>query len=90
MNGDPIELPGEASPLNPSSLCYTLVSACSRDPQQIQTGTRQLETWESQEGYYSLLQDAFLETSLPNELRFLALIQLKNGVDKHWSEISSI
>jgi len=34
--------------------------------------------------YTDTLQDAFIQTSLPVELRFLSLIQLKNGIDRYW------
>ncbi|KAI9717595.1 MAG: hypothetical protein M1828_007156 [Chrysothrix sp. TS-e1954] len=87
MDDTLLELPGEAYPLNASTLYHTLVNASSRDSQQIQTGTRQLEAWETHEGYYTLLQDAYIAHNLPNELRLLALIQLKNGVDKHWRKV---
>lgn len=30
------------------------------------------------------MQSVFLEKTLPRELRLLAIIQLKNGVDRHW------
>lgn len=29
-------------------------------------------------------QGAYLDQSLPNEIRYLAVIQLKNGIDKYW------
>jgi hypothetical protein len=29
-------------------------------------------------------QDVFLDHSVPNEVRYLAIIQLKNGIDKYW------
>lgn len=29
-------------------------------------------------------QSVFLDQSIPTEIRFLAIIQLKNGIDKHW------
>lgn len=58
-----IELPGEANPLTEGLLYHTLRSASSSDPQQIQTGTKQLQSWETEKGYYSLLQVCFLDTS---------------------------
>lgn len=29
-------------------------------------------------------QDVFLDHSAPNEVRYLSIIQLKNGIDKYW------
>ncbi|KAF2200994.1 ARM repeat-containing protein [Delitschia confertaspora ATCC 74209] len=80
----PIEVPGEANPLTEGILYHVLRSAASSDPNQIQTGTKQLQQWETQRGYYVLLQSVFLDKSLPFEVRYLAIIQLKNGIDKYW------
>jgi len=53
---DVIELPAEANPLTEGILLHVLKSAASNDPTQIQTGTKQLQQWETTSGYYSLLQ----------------------------------
>lgn len=45
---------------------------------------KQLEAWHKVEGYHSTLQDLFLQQTLPPELRLVALLGLKNGVEKHW------
>lgn len=71
-------------PLNEGNLVQALGAASSSNIQQIKSGTSQLQSWETSPGYFSLLQDAFIQTSLPIELRFLSLIQLKNGIDKYW------
>jgi hypothetical protein len=51
-----IEVAGEANPLTEGLLYHALRSASSNDPQQIQTGTKQLQNWQTEKGYYSLLQ----------------------------------
>ncbi|TQS36228.1 hypothetical protein Golomagni_03329 [Golovinomyces magnicellulatus] len=79
-----VELPGEAAPLNAELLSQALLSAVSSQQLNIQSGIKQLQTWEKQRGYFSLLQDLYLEKSLPTEVRYLAIIQLKNGIDKYW------
>ncbi|TKA74604.1 hypothetical protein B0A55_05436 [Friedmanniomyces simplex] len=84
-----IEVPGEANPLNESLLVHTLRSAASSDPNQIQTGTKQLQQWERSPGYYRHLQSAYIDTRLPVELRYLAIIQLKNGIDKYWRKTAT-
>ncbi|ORY06399.1 armadillo-type protein [Clohesyomyces aquaticus] len=88
-----IEVPGEANPLTEGILFHVLRSAASADPTQIQTGTQQLQTWEKSSGYYPLLQArslaVFLDKSLPLEVRYLAIIQLKNGIDKYWRKTAS-
>jgi len=72
------------APLNESNLVQALGAASSSNIQQIKSGTSQLQSWETTPGYFSLLQNAFIQSSLPIELRFLSLIQLKNGNDKYW------
>ncbi|KAF2093794.1 ARM repeat-containing protein [Rhizodiscina lignyota] len=84
-----IEAPAEVNPLTDRILYNVLVSASSSDPNQIQTGTKQLQQWETQKGYYSLLQAVFLDKSLPLEVRYLAIIQLKNGIDKYWRKTAT-
>ncbi|TVY39795.1 Importin [Lachnellula subtilissima] len=79
-----IEVPGEAAPLTPQQVYLALQSAGSSQQVHIQTGTQQLQSWETQRGYYTLLQAVYLDKSLPSEVRYLAIIQLKNGIDKYW------
>ncbi|KAK3696988.1 hypothetical protein LTR37_017695 [Vermiconidia calcicola] len=79
-----IEVPGEANPLTENLLVHSLTSAASSNPNQIQTGTQQLQQWEKSPGYYKHLQSAYLDHRLPMEIRYLAIIQLKNGIDKYW------
>jgi|TARA_R110002003_G_scaffold250_5_gene17756 hypothetical protein len=51
-----IEVPGEANPLTEGILYHVLRSASSTSPNQIQTGTKQLQEWERAAGFYPLLQ----------------------------------
>jgi hypothetical protein len=83
------ELPGEANPLTESILLHVLKGATSTDPQQIQTSTKQLQTWETQKHYFVHLQSAFIDRRLPLEIRYLAIIQLKNGIDKYWRKTAN-
>lgn len=84
-----IEVPGEANPLSPQNVLHALVLAASATQQQVQTGTQQLQNWEKQPMYYSFIQDVFLDHSVPNEVRYLAIIQLKNGIDKYWRKTAA-
>ncbi|KAL1956730.1 hypothetical protein VTO42DRAFT_6880 [Malbranchea cinnamomea] len=83
------ELPGEANPLNRQNLFNALVAAAGTTQQQVLTGGQQLQNWEKHEGYYALLQDIFVDYSLPVEVRYLSIIQLKNGIDKYWRKTAS-
>lgn len=79
-----IEVPAEVNPLTTQNLYRVLQSASSNDQQQVKTGTQQLQNWERAPGFYSSLQSLYIDHSLPLELRYLAIIQLKNGIDKYW------
>lgn len=84
-----IEVPGEANPLTETLLVQTLRAASSSDPHQIQTGTKQLQSWEKSQGYYVHLQSAYLDKRLPLEIRYLAVIQLKNGINNYWRKTAT-
>ena len=79
-----IEVPAEANPLTTQNLHHILQSASSNDPQQLKTAAQQLQNWEKSPGFYSSLQALYIDYSLPVELRHLAILQLKNGIDKYW------
>lgn len=51
-----VEVPGEANPLTPQQVYHALQSASSSTQLSIRTGTQQLQNWETQRGYYTLLQ----------------------------------
>ncbi|KAK0734323.1 armadillo-type protein [Lasiosphaeria miniovina] len=80
-----IEVPGEAAPLSIFELGRALeAAATSTDNAQRQSAGQQLQAWEVQPNYYSTLQTIFLDKSLRNEIRFLAIILIKNGIEKYW------
>ncbi|KXJ91418.1 putative importin 11 [Microdochium bolleyi] len=81
-----IEVPGEASPLSLHELFRVLQAASSYDNSQRQSAGQQLSAWESTADYYPGLQAVFLDKTLPSEVRLLAIIQLKNGIDKYWRQ----
>ncbi|KAG9742022.1 ARM repeat-containing protein, partial [Aureobasidium melanogenum] len=89
MQNFAIEVPGEANPLNEHTLINVLSSAASSDPQQIQSGAKQLERWEKVPGYYKHLQSVFLDKTLPFNITYLAIIQLKNGIEKYWRKTAA-
>lgn len=84
-----IEVAGEANPLTENLLVQSLTSAASSDQQKIRVGSAQLQQWEKSPGYYKHLQSAYLARELPVEIRYLAIIQLKNGIDKYWRKTAA-
>ncbi|EFX03642.1 importin [Grosmannia clavigera kw1407] len=79
-----IEVPGEAVPFNIPDLCKALQAGTSSDHNQRQSATQQLDEWKTHPGFYSALQSVYLEYSLPSSVRLLAIIMLKNGIDRDW------
>ncbi|AAS51385.2 ACR159Cp [Eremothecium gossypii ATCC 10895] len=45
---------------------------------------QQLKIWEVQAGYHFFLQSIYLDLSCSLQIRWLAIIQFKNGLDKYW------
>lgn len=62
-----IEVPGEAAPLTPQQVYLALQAAGSSQQLHIQTGTQQLQSWETQRGYYTLLQVCSHHNSHPQQ-----------------------
>ncbi|KAI0158257.1 putative importin 11 [Xylariaceae sp. FL1272] len=79
-----IEVPGAATPLSRIELCRVLESASSHDASKRQAAGQQLSSWEANPDYYPALQTVFLDKTLPRDIRLLAIIQLKNGIDRFW------
>jgi len=79
-----IEVPGEANPLTETTLLHALETAQSRNSQQITVASKQLQEWERYPEFYRLVSTAFISSQLPRHVRFLAIITLKNGIDKYW------
>lgn len=82
-----IEVEGEANPLNRNALLSTIANSLSSH-QNLKVSSQQLSNWEKTPGYYVLLQSLYADFALPQEVRFQAIIQLKNGIDKHWRKHS--
>lgn len=71
--------------LSLETLIATLTSASDteRNASQ-QMAEDQLSRWESASGFYALLQQAYLHQELLLQVRWLAIICFKNGIDKYW------
>ncbi|KAJ1918570.1 hypothetical protein H4219_002507 [Mycoemilia scoparia] len=48
----------------------------------------QLKVWETLSQFYPMMQDIYLDKTLPQVIRLLAVIYLKNGIDKYWRKTS--
>ncbi|KAG0684450.1 hypothetical protein C6P42_002822 [Pichia californica] len=73
------------SGLDYNSLLQVLNSASSSvrglDQQQAEA---QLKSWEAEKGFHYLLQSIYIDTKLSLQIRWLAIICLKNGIERYW------
>ena len=79
-----IEVEGGTSPLTKQEVLLVLQRAGDSNQLNLTASTQQLANWEKIPGYYATLQDIYGDFALPPSLRLLSIIQLKNGIDKHW------
>lgn len=71
--------------LSQENLTNTLsIANESERSQNQQQAESQLKAWESQPGYYFTLQSIYLNLNLPLQIRWLAIICFKNGIEKYW------
>ncbi|KAI9595763.1 armadillo-type protein [Syncephalis fuscata] len=65
-------------------LLYALNEIASQEPARLQAAEELLREWSTETGYFSTLQDIFLNKSLDQNVRWQAIIQLKNGIGRYW------
>lgn len=85
-----IEAEGETVPLSVQDIYQTLARTAGpqANQQSLQVSAKQLANWEKIPGYYSLLQEVYSDFTIDEAIRLQAVIQLKNGIDKHWRKTS--
>ena len=62
----------------------TLTRAASQNTAVLKPAEQQLKSWETQPGFYSVLQTIFSNLSLDVNVRWLAVVYFKNGIDRYW------
>ncbi|KAM3847192.1 importin-11 isoform 2-T2 [Vipera latastei] len=61
-----------------------LTQATSQDTSVLKPAEEQLKQWETQPGFYSVLLNIFTNHSLDINVRWLAVLYFKNGIDRYW------
>jgi len=61
-----------------------LSQACSQNADALHSAEKQLKAWETESGFYSTLLSIFSDHSVEVNVRWLAVLYFKNGVDKYW------
>ncbi|KAJ3279966.1 Importin-11 [Borealophlyctis nickersoniae] len=67
-----------------AQICAALQSATVDDPAVRKPAEEQLHQWEVQPEFHSTLQDVTYDRTLDPRIRHLAVLLLKNGVQKYW------
>lgn len=62
----------------------TLQRAASQDSAILKPAEHQLSEWETQPGFYSILLNIFSNHSVDVNVRWLAVLYFKNGIDRYW------
>ncbi|CAG0893849.1 unnamed protein product [Darwinula stevensoni] len=62
----------------------TLKSASSQNVDVLKPAEEKLKQWEAQPGFYSVLVEILLNHNLDVNVRMLAALYFKNGVDRYW------
>ncbi|KAF9359983.1 hypothetical protein BGX26_010911 [Mortierella sp. AD094] len=65
-------------------LLSVLAEAASQEQARMQNAVTQLQQWETTPQFNATLQDIFYDKSLDTNIRWQAIIYLKNGIDKYW------
>ncbi|XP_038646933.1 importin-11 isoform X1 [Scyliorhinus canicula] len=66
----------------------TLTQAASQDTTVLKPAEEQLKRWETQPGFYSTLLNIFTNHALDINVRWLAVLYFKNGIDRYWRRIA--
>nr|CAI5838056.1 unnamed protein product [Callosobruchus analis] len=61
-----------------------LRQASSQDPSVLKPAETKLREWETQPGFYAVLLNILSDFTMDVNVRFMAVLCLKNGVDRYW------
>ncbi|XP_076288957.1 importin beta11 isoform X1 [Lasioglossum baleicum] len=67
-----------------ASVIEVLQQAGSQDPNVLKPAEQTLEQWETERGFYTTLFNVFSNHSLTVNIRWMAILCFKNGVDRYW------
>ncbi|XP_057689047.1 importin-11 [Corythoichthys intestinalis] len=71
-----------------SVVLKTLTQATSQDTAVLKPAEEQLRQWETQPGFYSVLLNIFNNHMLDVNVRWLAVLYFKNGIDRYWRRVA--
>ncbi|XP_053304003.1 importin-11 [Spea bombifrons] len=71
-----------------SIVLQVLTQASSQDSTVLKPAEEQLKQWETQPGFYSVLLNIFTNHSLDVNVRWLAVLYFKNGIERYWRRVA--
>lgn len=71
-----------------SVVLQALTQATSQDTTVLKPAEEQLRQWETQPGFYSVLLSIFNNHLLDVNVRWLAVLYFKNGIDRYWRRVA--
>ncbi|CAF93281.1 unnamed protein product, partial [Tetraodon nigroviridis] len=71
-----------------SVVLQALTQATSQDTAVLKPAEEQLRQWETQPGFYSVLLRIFNNHMLDVNVRWLAVLYFKNGIDRYWRRVA--
>ncbi|XP_010789979.1 importin-11-like [Notothenia coriiceps] len=71
-----------------SVVLQALTQATSQDTSELKPAEEQLRQWETQPGFYSVLLNIFNNHMLNVNVRWLAVLYFKNGIDRYWRRVA--
>ncbi|XP_028914814.1 importin-11 isoform X2 [Ornithorhynchus anatinus] len=71
-----------------SVVLRVLTQATSQDTAVLKPAEEQLKQWETQPGFYSVLLNIFTNHALDINVRWLAVLYFKNGIDRYWRRVA--
>ncbi|KAG8226723.1 hypothetical protein J437_LFUL004373, partial [Ladona fulva] len=67
-----------------SMVLDALQRASSQNPEVLKPAETKLKEWETEPGFYAILLNIFSDHSIDVNVRWLAVLCFKNGVDRYW------
>ncbi|XP_035392064.1 importin-11 isoform X2 [Electrophorus electricus] len=84
--------PSKAPPMDVQSassvVLQALTQAASQDTAVLKPAEEQLRQWETQPGFYTVLLSIFNNHMLDVNVRWLAVLYFKNGIDRYWRRVA--
>uniref|UniRef100_A0A8C2ZVA0 Importin-11 n=1 Tax=Cyclopterus lumpus TaxID=8103 RepID=A0A8C2ZVA0_CYCLU len=71
-----------------SVVLQALTQATSQDTAVLKPAEEQLRQWETQPGFYSVLLNILNNHMLDVNVRWLAVLYFKNGIDRYWRRVA--